>query len=90
MVTGQYWVQTPQPVHFSWSMKRGCCRTLTRKSPACPEISWTSALVMILMLGDRPASTSFGARIQIAQSLVGKVLSSPAMMPPMADDLSTR
>ena len=36
------------------------------------------------MLGCRPTSTSLGERIHIEQSLVGKVLSSWAIWPPMA------
>ena len=35
------------------------------------------------MLGCRPTSTSLGASIHIEQSLVGKVLSSWAIWPPM-------
>jgi len=38
----------------------------------------------------RPTSTSLGEIIHIEQSLVGKVLSSWAMAPPMAGDFSTR
>ena len=38
----------------------------------------------------RPTSTSLGLMVHIAQSFVGKVLSSCAMCPPMADLFSTR
>ena len=42
-----------------------------------PFTEVSSAFVIIRMFGDRPASTSFGASIQMAaQSMVGKVLSS--------------
>ena len=36
------------------------------------------------------ASIILGARIHMAQSLVGKVLSSCAILPPMLGDFSTR
>ena len=39
------------------------------------------------MFGCRPTSTSFGERIHMEQSLVGKVLSSWAMWPPDAGRL---
>mgnify|MGYP005624780881 CR=1 FL=1 len=42
------------------------------------------------MLICRPTSTSLGERIHMEQSLVGKVLSSLAITPPMAGDFSTR
>ena len=45
----------------------------------------TSLSVIISMLRWRPVSTSLGLMVHMAQSLVGKVLSSWAMCPPMAD-----
>ena len=42
------------------------------------------------MLGCRPTSTSLGASIHMEQSLVGKVLSSWAIWPPMLGAFSTR
>ena len=42
------------------------------------------------MFACRPTSTSFGAMIHMEQSLVGNVLSSWDMTPPMAGDCSTR
>jgi hypothetical protein len=42
------------------------------------------------MLLCRPTSTSLGARIHIEQSLVGKVLSSWAITPPMDGERSTK
>ena len=59
------------------------------KSPWVPVIPLTSARVINSMFSCRPTSTSLGARIHIEQSLVGKVLSSWDMTPPMAGDLST-
>ena len=45
---------------------------------------------MSRMFGCRPASAIFGARMQIEQSMVGKVLSIWAMRPPMEGSFSTR
>ena len=50
----------------------------------------TSVYVRTSMFGCRPTSTSLGARIHMEQSLVGKVLSSCAMWPPMLGAFSTR
>ncbi len=60
------------------------------KFPASPETSLNVALVMISTLGCLADSTSLGARIQIEQSFVGKVLSRAAITPPMAADVSTK
>jgi len=81
---------TPHAVHFASSTKRGCLSTLAVKFPGVPETFFRVALVMISMLGCLADSTSLGAKIQIEQSLVGKVLSSAAITPPMAEDLSTK
>ena len=89
-MTGQYSTQDVQPVHLSSIMYLGFFVRLTLKSPASPFTLSTSVRVRISMLGCRPTSTSLGASIHIEQSLVGKVLSSWAMWPPMAGDLSTR
>ena len=89
-MTGQYSTQVVQPVHFSSTMYRALLTRLTVNSPACPATRSTSVNVRISILGCRPTSTSLGERIHIEQSLVGKVLSSWAMRPPMAGDLSTR
>ena len=64
--------------------------TLTWKFPFSPLMVSTSASVMRLMLMCRPTSTSLGEIIHMAHSLVGKVLSSWAMIPPIPGDLSTR
>jgi len=47
-------------------------------------------LVIMFMFRCRPTSTSLGEIIHMAQSLVGKVLSSLAIIPPMLDEFSTR
>ena len=60
------------------------------KFPALPLRSRSFALVIISMFGDRPASTSFGASIHMEQSLVGNVLSSCAITPPIEAFFSTR
>ena len=53
-------------------------------------MSVSSVLACSWMLGCRPVSTSFGDMMHMAQSLVGKVLSSWAMAPPIAGLLSIR
>jgi hypothetical protein len=62
---------------------------VTLKFPSVPSTLSTSAQVIRLMLRCRPTSTSLGEIIHIAQSLVGNVLSSSLITPPMADDFST-
>ena len=63
---------------------------MTLKFPFTPETLSTSAQVIRLMFGCRPTSTSLGEIIHMAQSLVGKVLSSSLITPPMAEDFSVR
>ena len=53
------------------------------KSPFSPSTLSTSVYVRISIFGCRPTSTSLGESIHMEQSLVGKVLSSWAMCPPM-------
>jgi hypothetical protein len=60
------------------------------KCPGFPSRESSSVWVRSSMFRCRPTSTSFGEMIHMAQSLVGKVLSSWAMSPPMAEDRSTR
>ncbi len=62
----------------------------TVKLPCSPDIFLTSDSVSNSMLMCRPTSTSLGEMTHMAQSLVGNVLSSCDMSPPMEDDLSTR
>ena len=81
---GQFDTQVPQPVHFASSTKRGRRLTVTVKSPGWPWTRATSLKVRISMSRCRPISTSRGAMVHMAQSLVGKVLSSWDMTPPMA------
>src|ERR1019366_4632707 len=83
-VTGHGVVQAPQPVHFDEITKRGCCLIRTVKFPGCPSTCSTSLKVRISMSLCRPISTRRGAMVHMAQSLVGNVLSSCAMTPPMA------
>ena len=62
----------------------------TEKLPASPLISVISERVSSEMFMCRPTSTSLGEIIHMEQSLVGNVLSSWAMVPPMAGVDSTR
>src|SRR4030042_3470669 len=82
--------QSAQPVHFSGSTLRVLRVTSTLKSPGEPENPVTSESTLSSMLGWRPASTSLGARMHVEQSLVGKVLSSCAIAPPIDGLLSPR
>src|SRR5271169_1018310 len=84
MVTGHSVVQAPQPVHFDEITKRGCCLIRTVKFPGWPSICSTSLKVRISMSLCLPISTRRGAMVHMAQSLVGKVLSSCAITPPIA------
>src|SRR5208337_4906016 len=79
--TGQFATQVPHPVHFASSTKRGRRLIVTVKSPGCPWTRSTSLKVRISMSRCRPISTSRGAMVHMAQSLVGKVLSSWDMPP---------
>ncbi len=88
--TGHFRAHTPQPVHFSSSMYLGCLINITWKFPSSPSTLFISAPIISSMLECLPALTSFGARMHIAQSLVGKVLSSCVMVPPMLGDSSSR
>ena len=89
-MTGQFSTQLPHPVHSSISMLRARFLSFTLKLPSSPEMPSTSERVSNSMLICRPTSTSFGAIIHMAQSLVGKVLSSWDIIPPMEPDFSTR
>ena len=62
----------------------------TVKLPASPSMAVTEARVRSSMFRCRPTSTSLGEIIHMEQSLVGKVLSSCAMEPPMAGLFSIR
>ena len=87
---GQYLTQVAQPVHFSSIIYRGFFLRMTLKSPAEPSTLSTSVYVRTSMFGCRPTSTSLGERIHMEQSLVGNVLSSWAICPPMLGSFSTR
>ena len=90
ILTGQTSVQAPQPVHLARSMKRGWLSRVARRWPGSPSTSFNSVRVWTSMLLCRPTSTSLGEMIHMAQSLLGKVLSNWAMVPPMAGPFSTR
>ena len=83
-------MHAPHPVHRDSSMKRACFFTVTVKLPAWPAMLSTSLSVRISMSLWRPISTRRGAIVHMAQSFVGKVLSSCAITPPIAGLLSTR
>jgi len=89
-MTGQYSTQVVQPVHLSSMMYLGFLVRFTVKFPASPSTLLTSVKVRTSILGCRPTSTSLGESIHMEQSLVGKVLSSWAIWPPMEGDFSTR
>jgi len=79
-----------QATHFCISIYFGACLTVTVRSPISPVTSTTSALVNNSMFRRRPHSTSLGDSKHSEQSLVGKILSSWAMMPPIPGFFSTR
>ncbi len=89
-VTGQAFMHSPHPVHFSSSMNLAFLTSLTLKPPFAALTFLTSVWVMISMLGWLSTSYIWGASMQMEQSLVGKVLSSLAIMPPMLAVSSTR
>ena len=89
-MTGHTGTHSPQLVHLSGSTKRAWWWIVAVKAPGSPSRPASSELVTISTLRCRPTSTSFGERMHIEQSLVGKVLSSCAMWPPRAGDFSTR
>ena len=87
---GHFWAQLPQPVHFFGSTLSDFCFTVTVKLPASPSTIAISAFVIRSMLWCLPVATSFGAMMHMAQSFVGKVLSSWAIVPPMLGCFSTK
>jgi len=87
---GQFDTQVPQPVHLASSTKRGRFLTVTVKFPGRPWTCSTWLKVRISTSFCLPISTSRGAMVHMAQSLVGKVLSSCAMAPPIEALVSTR
>jgi hypothetical protein len=89
-VTGQFSTQLPQPVQMSVLTLRARLFTLTLNFPAEPSTDSMSAYVSISIFKCRPTSTSLGEIIHMAQSLVGNVLSSWDMTPPMEGDFSIR
>src|SRR5574341_639991 len=80
---GHFSVHEPQPVHFVSSTCRAFFITFTLKSPAFPVMDLTSLYESNSMFGCLPVSTSLGERMHMAQSFVGKVLSSWDITPPM-------
>ncbi len=87
---GQTFVHSPQLVHFERSTYLASWRIFALKFPGSPSNSKISVPVLSSMFKCRPTSTSLGEITHMAQSLVGKVLSSWDMRPPMAEDFSRR
>ena len=90
VLAGHFSAHSPQAMHLSMSTYLGADFTVAVKSPSSPSRERTSDRVKTSMFSCRPTSTSLGEMIHIEQSLVGKVLSSWAMVPPMAGERSTR
>ncbi len=88
--TGQARIHSPHPLHFSGSTYLGLLVSVTTKSPGEPVNSVISAFPMISMFGCAPVPTSFGDKIHMAQSFVGKVLSNCGMIPPILGCSSTK
>ena len=88
--TGQTVVHSPQLVHLARSMYLGFSLIFAVKFSWSPLSSRRSVLVKSSMFRCRPTSTSFGEITHMVQSFVGNVLSSSAIMPPMAEFFSTR
>ncbi len=88
--TGHTSTQSPQPVHLDSLIYRGVLCRVILKFPAVPVTFKISAHVIRFIFRCRPTSTSLGDIIHIAQSLVGNVLSSWLIAPPIAEDFSTR
>ena len=88
--TGQTAVHSPHDVHFNKSTNLGFSFTRAIKFPSSPSSSSRSVFVNNSIFRCRPTSTSLGEITHMVQSLVGNVLSSCAIIPPMANDFSTR
>ena len=82
--TGQTLAHSPQEVHFNKSTYLGFSLTFAVKLPSSPSSDRSSVFVNNSMFRCRPTSTSLGEMTHMVQSLVGKVLSSRAIIPPMA------
>ncbi len=82
-------MHSPHAVHSSVTYL-GFLDTFTLKFPMYPLTSLTSLFVNSSMFGCLPASDIFGARMHMEQSMVGKVLSICAILPPMLGSFSTR
>jgi hypothetical protein len=89
-LTGHASMQAPQPVHLSGSTYLARVTSRTAKRPFCRFTFFTVVFVRISMFGWLSTSYMRGASMQMEQSLVGKVLSSRAMSPPMLGVSSTR
>src|SRR4030042_2692628 len=90
ILTGQTSAHRPHPTHLSSCTYLALRLTLTSKLPMNPLTSSTSEYESNVMFGFLESSTILGASMHIAQSPVGKVLSSCAMTPPMLGCFSTR
>src|SRR4030042_3285950 len=89
-LTGHTATQSPQELHLVGSINLGFLWIRALKSPSWPSSASSSALVIISMLGCLPTSISLGEIMHMEQSLVGKVLSNWAILPPMDVASSTR
>src|SRR3990170_5665544 len=88
--TGRMFTHSPQPVQADSSTYLGFLRMVTLKAPGFPDIFCTSEYVKRCILGCVAASTILGVIMQAEQSMVGKVLSSWIIRPPMLGFFSTR
>ena len=69
---------------------RGRLLMMAVKLPGSPSRATTSLLMSSSTFGFLPTSTSLGAMMHMEQSLVGNVLSSCAIVPPIFGFSSTR
>ena len=88
--TGHLSSQSPQATHLSVSTNFACSIILQRKFPGSPSIESTVVIVCRVIFGCLAHSLIFGDKIHIEQSLVGNVLSSWGILPPMVGLSSTR
>ncbi len=88
--TGHFEEHVPHPVHLCSSTNLAFLRNSISKSPAFPVIDSNSQYVSNSMFGCRETSANLGARMQMAQSFVGNVLSSWSILPPMVGLSSMR
>ena len=86
---GHFSVHRPQPVQTSSLTYLALRFIVTSKLPTKPFTSVTSEYENMRILSFWATSTIFGVSMQAAQSSVGKVLSSCAILPPIVGFVST-